>query len=150
MEQVAISNFTKRKLDISYFEQIAKFVLKGEKEIKREVSIIFVGKKRIRDLNKKYRKKDYVADVLSFAQDKDFDFIGPETDMLGEVVICLAKVESNAKKKGKAFYEELALILIHGILHLLGYDHELLEKDAKIMERKQNYYLDLALDFKSK
>jgi len=60
---------------------------------------------------------------------------------LGEIVICLREVKKNARRFNSTFKKELVRVLIHGILHLLGYDHEKLEKEAEKMEEKENYYL---------
>jgi len=103
--------------------------LEGENEKKDNLSIVLVGQGRMRELNKKYRKKNKVTDVLTFG------------DGLNEIVICLREVKKNAKGFKSSFEKELARVLIHGILHLLGYNHERSEMRAKKMEEKQNYYL---------
>jgi probable rRNA maturation factor len=110
---IEINNLTRKNINKKPLEELAKKVLKGENK-GEELSIAFVGKKRIRDLNKKYRKQDRATDVLSFG------------DGLNEIVICLDEV-------GKG---DLAKILIHGILHISGYEH------GEQMDKKQNYYLN--------
>jgi len=60
---------------------------------------------------------------------------------LGEVVVCLEAVKKNAKKLDLDYNKELARVLIHGILHVFGYDHEKSEKEAKKMRKKEEYYL---------
>ena len=84
----------------------------------------------MKELNKKYRRKNRETDVLSFPGEKE-----------GEVIICPSVVKKNAKNFGSSFKSELVRILIHGILHLLGYDHEKSKKEAIKMEKKQAYYL---------
>lgn len=98
---IEIANLTKREIDEKFLIGVAKKVLKGENRVK-DVSIVFVGEKRMRDLNKKYRHQDKVTDVLSFG------------DELNEIVICPAVIKTK---------KELTKILIHGILHILGYEH---------------------------
>lgn len=132
---VGINNLTKSSIDDDFLRKIAKIVLRGEKSARRrkknlELSIALVEPERIKELNEKYRKKSRPTDVLSFLYNGS-----------GEVVICLKEVRKNAKKFGFSFKTELARVLIHGILHLFGYSHEISEKKAKIMERKQKYYL---------
>ena len=103
---------------------LVKKVLQGENKKIADLSIVLVGQGRIRELNKKYRGKNKTTDVLSFQYDE-----------LGEVIICLREVKKNAKKFGSTYKKELARILIHGILHILGYDHEK-------MKEKENHYLE--------
>ncbi len=93
-------------------KQVARKVLAKEGKSGLELSIALIGQKRIKELNKKYRKKNRPTDVLSFKFD---DF--------GEVVICPEEVGENAKKYRSSFKQELARVLSHGILHILGHHH---------------------------
>jgi probable rRNA maturation factor len=128
---IEINNLTKTKINKKSFSQVAKKVLIGENKESKTLSLAFVRKKEIQKLNKKFRKKDKPTDVLSFSlQVENFD-----KDYLGEIIICPEIVK---EKK-----EDLEFVFIHGILHLLGYDHERSEKEAKIMEEKEKYYLNL-------
>jgi len=70
--------------------------------------------------------------------------VGPTKKIrgLGEIVICLSEVKKNAKRFSLTFEKELARVLIHGILHLLGYDHEKSKEGEREMEKKENYYLE--------
>jgi len=108
---ISIRNFTQKRIDEQLITGLAKKVLKGENS-KIELSIVIVGKKRIAGLNRKYRKKEGATDVLSFGEG------------LNEVFICPDMARDGLEK-----------VLIHGILHILGYKH------GEEMERKQNYYL---------
>lgn len=128
---IEVNNLTTNKVDETYLKGLAKKVLEEENK-KTEISIVLVGQGRIRELNKKYRKKNKVTDVLSFQYDNH---------KTGEIVVCLREVKKNAKKFNSTYKKELSRILIHGILHVLGYDHEKSEKAAEKMEEKQNYYL---------
>lgn len=127
---IEINNLSTNPVDKEFLEKVAKKVLIGENKEKLELSIVLVGQARIRKLNKKYRQNYRSTDVLSFAYDDS-----------GEIVICLPEVNKNAKKFHSSLQKELAKVLIHGILHLLGYDHEKSEKAAKEMEEKQEHYL---------
>ena len=75
--------------------------------------------------------------------------IGPTEKMfgLGEMIICLREVRKNAKKIELAFEKELAKVVIHGILHLLGYDHEKSEQEEVKMQEKENYYLKIIEEY---
>ena len=134
---IEINNLTTVSVDEEFLKKIAKKVLQGEKKENKDLSIALVGQKRMRELNKKYRGKNRVTDVLAFPGDG-----------LGEIVICSKEVRKNAKKFDSTFGKELARVLIHGILHLLGYDHEKNETAARQMEKKQDYYFSKILNSK--
>jgi len=114
---IEVNNLTTNKVDEEFLRGLAMKVLQGENKKIVDLSIALVGQGRIRELNKKYRKKNKVTDVLSFQYDKS-----------GEVIICLREVKKNAKKFGSTYKKELARVLIHGTLHILGYDHEKMKK----------------------
>jgi len=143
---IEINNLTTVKIDEKFLRKVAEKVLEGEKK-ESDLSIAILGPGRIKKLNKKYRGKNKVTDVLAFpgskALLKKFQ-VGSLQKMegLGEIVICLREVKKNVKRYKVSFEEELTRVLIHGILHLLGYDHEKDEKKAKEMEEKQNHYLN--------
>jgi probable rRNA maturation factor len=107
-------------------------VLRLLNQDKAELSLALVGDREIRKLNAKYRKKDYATDVLSFSTAKNL----PEpTRLLGDVVISVDKARAQAKERGWTLKEELTTLLIHGVVHLLGYDHERSASDARAMGR---------------
>lgn len=122
---IEINNLTSFAVDKKFFIGVAKKVLKGENKGIENISIAFVDKKEIKKLNKKYRGKNEPTDVLSFNLN--------ERNYLGEVVICPEIAKGNIR---------MAKVLIHGILHLLGYDHERTRKEKKLMEEKEEYYFN--------
>ena len=130
---IEINNLTNFPVDKKSFSQVAKFVLKGENKESEKISLAFVEKEEIEKLNKTFRKKNKPTDVLSFELN--------EEGCLGEIVICPDIVKENAKKYGVSVNYEINKVFIHGILHLLGYDHEKSEEEALIMEQKQEKYL---------
>lgn len=119
---IEVNNLTAEKIKKGFLIKVARRVFQKEKRA-LDLSIALVGPARIKALNKKYRKKNKATDVLSFLY----------SDQSGEVVICPDEVEKNG----------LARVLIHGVLHLLGYTHEKSQKGAKLMEQQENYYLKL-------
>ncbi|OGZ71002.1 MAG: rRNA maturation RNase YbeY [Candidatus Staskawiczbacteria bacterium RIFCSPLOWO2_01_FULL_33_13] len=121
-------------VDKKFFVGVAKKVLKSENREKENVSIAFVSPQEIQKLNKKYRKKDKPTDVLAFERVSHFK------EEYSEVIICPSVVRENAKSSKLSLKKELSKILLHGILHVLGYDHERSKKDEQIMEEKQEYY----------
>ncbi len=137
---INLYNFSLIKADKNLLRKVAQFVLKEEKA-QGDLAIILVGEKRIRELNKKYRDKNEVTDVLSFEGDKNLFAEIKQEKEIGQVFICPEFVSNEAKKIKMDFEKGMALVLIHGILHLLGYNH-IRKKEKAIMDKKQFYYLD--------
>ena len=100
-----------------------------------EISIMLVNDVKIRKLNKEYRDRDLATDVLSFPQDIDAinDKGGP---LLGDVVVSVETSRRQAKDHHLSSEEELVLLIIHGTLHLLGFDHERSAKEKLKMQNK--------------
>ncbi len=98
-----------------------------------EVSILLTGNAEIKKLNSTYRHKNKATDVLSFASSG-----GPGPETLGDIVISLPVARKQAAKVGNSFERELLFLLAHGLLHLMGYDHERSEKEAETMEALQD------------
>lgn len=92
----------------------------------REITLVFLNDKEARALNKKYRGKNYATDVLSFSAEGD-------PGSLGELVICPSVISRQAREHGLLVREELGYMVLHGFLHLLGYDHETNEREAREM-----------------
>jgi probable rRNA maturation factor len=129
---VEVNSLVKPLVAIGFIKRVATAVICGELNDKpTEVSIVLVSPQKIRTINKKYRKVDVATDVLSFAHD----------DILGELAICPQVVKKDAKQAGVSVEREMAWVVIHGILHLLGYDHEAGEKEAVLMREKEQVYL---------
>lgn len=102
------------------------------------VTIVVTGDAYMRNLNRDYRKKDRTTDVISFAA-REAPFPGERGGIedLGEIYLCLNQAERQAEEYGVTLREEVARLLIHGYLHLVGYDHERSKRAATIMERKE-------------
>ncbi len=127
--KVDINNLSGVETDVELLKKVAKKTLSKEKKKDYSLSIALVDGKTMREINKKYRGQNRETDVLSFAETNDF----PEREnYLGEIVICPSQVEK----------EEMVKVLIHGILHLLGYNHEKDEKSAKRMREKETFLLN--------
>jgi rRNA maturation RNase YbeY len=97
-----------------------------------ELSVALVGDATIRDLNARYRHIDKATDVLAFAQREGED-AALGAALLGDVVISLDTAARQASDKGWPLYDEVRVLLAHGILHLLGYDHERSPREARRM-----------------
>ena len=94
-------------------------------------SIIFVTPEEIQKLNSEYRKIDRVTDVISFALEDDEDKI-LDLRILGDIYICIDKMLEQAKEYGHSNKRELSFLTVHGLLHLLGYDHQTLEEEKEM------------------
>ncbi len=104
---IELNNLTSRKIDEKFLEKVARAVLKKERKKLKNLSIVLVGQTKIKELNRKYRRKNKATSVLSF-----------QYDDMGEVVICLTLVEKTAKKFSLTFNEELTRVLTHGVKNL--------------------------------
>jgi probable rRNA maturation factor len=129
---IEVNDLTASRSDKDLLSRIAKKVLIGENKKELGLSIALVNQAAIKELNREYRGKNKATDVLSFRYGDS-----------GEIVICPAEVRKNAKRFDSTFNKELTKVLIHGIMHLLGHDHEKSRIKAEKMEERQNHYLKL-------
>lgn len=114
--------------------------LYGAKE--SEVSLTFTDNGHIRELNKKYRGIDRETDVLSFAFDESDEprVEGADSSAIGEIIISIDKAKSQAKEYGHSLERETAFLTVHGMLHLLGYDH-IEDDEREEMEAEQRFVM---------
>jgi probable rRNA maturation factor len=146
MIEVEFNNLTQVKVNQESLKKIIGLVLGGEGVKQASISVALVGPGRMRKLNRLYRNKNRVTDVLSFPnREVPLDNFKTaelkESEDLGEIIVCLREVKKTAKRMGSSFEKELARVLIHGTLHLLGYDHEKSEEEEKKMKKKEEEYL---------
>jgi len=120
--KIEINKLVSDKIGFKFLEKFAKRVLKLIKLDIPELSVAVVDDKKMIALNKQYKKHNYTTDVLAF------DY--------GEIIICLDQAKRQAKELKHSLKEELEILLIHGILHLSGYDDET-KKDFNKMIKKQ-------------
>ncbi len=111
---------------------------------KKEISLILCSNKYIHSINKEYRNKDKPTDVISFAYRED---AFPNNDIedyeqLGDIFLSLEKAHEQSIEYEVTLKEEFLRLVIHSILHLVGYDHEKNEKDAKVMRQKEDELMD--------
>ena len=129
---IGIFNKTEEKIDKSFVRKVVKHTLKKMEAEKSEVNIIFVGLEEIHEINKTYRNVDRPTDVISFALEDTEDVTVYEERVRGDIYICLDKVHEQAKEYGHTEIREMAFLIVHGLLHLLGYDH-MIKEEEKIM-----------------
>ena len=131
-------------VDEGWVRRIAQTVLKAEGVAPPyEVSLVFTDSETVKQLNRDYRGVDEPTDVLAFymlpQKEADSSFALPPDGVtrLGEVIISYPQAIEQAREQGHSTERELALLIIHGILHLLGYDHEEPEEEAEMRTREK-------------
>lgn len=130
-------------LDAAEIQRVIDLVLSEEEvDIPCEVSVSLVDDDRIHELNREWRGIDRATDVLSFEMERPGEQEG-EICSLGDVVLAPAYISHQAAEFGNTPGDEMRLLLIHGMLHLLGYDH-VFEEDARVMESREDELLALA------
>ncbi len=146
--KVMISNKSGEKLPFSYGRLIRRAVAEtlSAEEFTRncEVSVTLVTGERIRELNKEYRDRDAVTDVLSFpmyTRDELFSESDDERIPIGDIVICVPRAKEQAEAYGHPLEREIAFLTVHSVLHLLGYDHEISPEAEKEMFMRQEEVL---------
>ncbi|HSE57993.1 MAG TPA: rRNA maturation RNase YbeY [Nitrospiraceae bacterium] len=120
------------------WERLGQDILRLIRKPHAEVSVLLVGDRRMRRLNKQYRKRDKSTDVLAFPLQEG---PGPRTVLLGDVVICVPMARRQARESNHSLERELTVLLVHGILHLCGYDHERGVEEARRMQRRERAIL---------
>ena len=129
---IEVNNLTLEKIKKKKAVEVIKEVLNKERK-RKKISLVFLSSEEIKKINKKYRKKNQATDVLSFLYEDDF----------GEIAVCPEVIKKNAKKLKSSYNKELIRVLIHGVLHLLGYDHKGSREKAQIMNQKEKRYLSI-------
>ena len=125
-----VSKNARGKVSRRELRNIALKVLELVQQDQTELSIALVDNRTIRALNAKFRNQDAPTDVLSFPADERVD---SGIRLLGDVIISVEKAAVQAKERKRSLHEEIVTLLVHGILHLIGYDHERSQRDARIM-----------------
>ena len=129
--------------DYSYLDDVLNIALDYEKVKDSYFSVIFVSDEEIQKINREYRGIDKVTDVISFAF-LDNESVYDPIKILGDIYICIPKMIEQAKSYGHSEKRELSFLVVHGLLHLLGYDHTKSLEDEKIMFQKQDDILNIA------
>ncbi len=127
--------------DYDYLYNVLDATLKHEKVDNAIFSIVFVDDDEIHNINKEYRKIDRITDVISFAFEDYEDIEYNDIRMLGDIYICIPQMKRQAIDYGHSEKRELSFLAVHGLLHLLGYDH-MEPEDEKEMFSLQELILD--------
>lgn len=127
---IEVNNRTKHKVNLLLVKKVTEKFLDYHKISNKEVSVAIVSDQEIKKLNRIYRHKDRVTDILSFEGEGDF---------LGEIIIDYAQIKKQAKEFGKKINEELIFILVHGLLHLIGYNDETENERLKMISLGEKF-----------
>ena len=122
---ILLDNHTDYTIDLTLLEKIAQYL-----NVKKDIELIITDNKTIQEYNKEYRGINKATDVLSFPLE-DIEFMP-----LGSIVISLDKAKEVASKLNHSINNEISLLFIHGLLHLMGYDHEVDNGQMREMESK--------------
>lgn len=129
--EIEINNLTSKQVDKNFLRKVAEKTLSLIKFCVPEISIVLVGGAKMKNLNKKYRQSNRVTDVLTF------DY--------GEIIICLSQAQRQARELIHPLKKELGILLIHGILHLAGYN-DITKKDRlKIIKKQEELWQKITL-----
>ncbi len=139
---IDITNISKRRsFDVDIVFSAVLATLTAHNIANKEVSVLLTDDTRITELNRDYRGCDSPTDVLAFSQLDGENSDALNSDILGDVVISLETAERQTRESNHSLENEVMLLTVHGVLHLLGYDHQT-ENDAIKMFDKQNSILN--------
>ena len=142
MVKIDFYNETDEKvLEEKDMKKLSKYMVKYMNLKNISFSVIFVGSDTIKEINKNYRKIDRVTDVITFRLADYEEVMCGKINVSGDIYICLDKAKEQASEYGHSYLRELSFLLVHGFLHLLGYDH-MNDADEKKMFSLQEEILD--------
>lgn len=129
-----INRQRRSSIKTKYWQEFSESALRFIGDHPQDATIVFVSDAAIRELNQKFRNKDYATDVLSFPEHAEsFEL---QNSGLGEIVISVPRAVAQAKENGLSLENELQQLILHGLLHLCGYDHETDKGEMNRLELK--------------
>ena len=139
-----INNLTGFRVDKKFLKKVAEKTLSLTKFKIPELSIVLICDARMKRLNRKYKGKNKVTDVLAF--DYSLPTSGqarPDSARQGEIIICFSQAKRQARKLKHSIKKELGILLIHGILHLIGYNDQTKKQRERMIKRQDNIFLKI-------
>lgn len=138
---IAVKNFQKRPLNLTRISRVVKTILRHEEVRRAEMGVIFVSAQKIKSLNKKFLRRDYATDVLAF-DFRERDACpghpgGRREGLIGDILISVGTASRNARIYRTSLEREIVLYVIHGILHLLGFDDHSPEDVERMREKER-------------
>ena len=137
MNDYSITNEYGYDNDYSALESAIERTLKHENVQNANFSIVFVGNEKIQELNRDYRGIDRITDVISFAFEDNAKVVYNNVRFLGEIYICIPRMIEQASEYGHSEMRELSFLGVHGLLHLLGYDHQTKEEEEEMFNLQE-------------
>ncbi|HEY7531498.1 MAG TPA: rRNA maturation RNase YbeY [Nitrospiraceae bacterium] len=132
------SQLRRATIDHPRLRRLAQAILSSVGEPSSVLSVALIGDRSMRRLNQQYRKKAQTTDVLAFSMREGR---GLSSAFMGDVIISVPTAMKQARRLGRSVDDELVTLLVHGILHLCGYDHERSKRDARRMQRRERMVL---------
>ena len=129
-----------------YLKEVINHTLEGMDAKESIFTIIFVTKEEIHELNKQYRGVDRVTDVISFALEDVNDVSLTDVRVLGDIYICIDRMKEQAIEYNHSETRELSFLTVHGLLHLLGYDHQTKEEEEVMFNLQRKILSDLNIN----
>jgi rRNA maturation RNase YbeY len=144
--EVVVRSRLRRRLRLSSLHALAESILNAVGAGRSALSLLLVGDRFMRRLNRRYRRKDRTTDVLAFPTRHLRTRVTRHSSrvtssLLGDIVISLPQAQRQASRAGHSLDHELTVLMIHGTLHLLGYDHERSAREAGRMHRREGAVL---------
>jgi len=139
---ISIQNQQKRvKIDLRRVRRVAQRLLRHAGCTEKEISLLFVDDDEIMEINRSYLGRNYATNVISFSL-LEGEFSGINPNLLGDIVISVDTAFRDAEKGGIPLEDELDFLLIHGLLHILGYDHETenVEERERMQKKEQELF----------
>ena len=144
MNNYEIINETDYKIDMDTLKKTLDIALSVENVKNAYFNVIFIKNEDIHKINLEYRNIDRETDVISFALEDENTYPNLDIRVLGDIYISVDRIVSQARDYGHSEVRETCFLAVHGLLHLLGYDHTKSELDEKIMFDKQDIILEKA------
>jgi probable rRNA maturation factor len=142
--QIQVMAGCRGRVPVGELRRVARTVLSAEEVAAEvEVDLVLADSDTVQDLNRLYRGKNEPTDVLSFAalEGEAFVVSPDEVPSLGEIVVCLPVAEAQARAAKRGVAGEVSHLIVHGLLHLLGYDHEDSEEESQRMKEREDTLL---------
>ena len=138
---IEVYNETEDNIYLEDIKNILNISLKKQDVKNAFVSVVIVSKEKIHEINKTYRNVDRVTDVISFAFEDNKMIESSDIRILGEIYLCIEKAKEQSVEYGHSEKREICYLSVHGLLHLLGYNHEV-EDEKRIMRQKEEEILE--------
>jgi probable rRNA maturation factor len=136
-----------QRIGADWMVGVARITLEMERVPSCQLSLLLTGDDHVRELNRQFAGDDHATDVLSFSLREGEPFVsGDETDRLGEVIVSFETAARQAEEAGHHVEDEVAHLLVHGVLHLLGYDHTEPEEETKMRMHERRVLSELGIE----